>query len=413
MFGDRNLEEEEILRRFEEIRQSAVRPGPQFGEEESLPEEEPVSTEEVSEPTAVAPNQMQDYLSELKRLQDTEQSNLRNIGLFQAADKISRSMAAGYGGKVEAADTDILKEMATKPVKNYMDLLAKYKEKTGASKGFQQTDYMTETGEPLTFNPVENKFTNVLTGKPHTGQVIRNYVKTITDEEGRIREVRPGQGVVGTLSGAPSQTPTEQTQEKDYTYEMLTPKQREYFADVEKEYATDIKDSREFGEILANVEDLVEADISAAIGAIQRQLARSVGREVGVMTDADVAAFSGDRSLIGAMQRFAKLKAMGTMTEKDKDQYRQIIGIARRNLAKSMENRAGFHAAKLKQRLPDASQQSLFKLLSVDAAKPVGIQTQTPEGKIKVQMEDGRAGFIDKDKVDAFKQKHPKARVMQ
>jgi hypothetical protein len=28
-------------------------------------------------------------------------------------------------------------------------------------------------------------------------------------------------------------------------------------------------------------------------------------------------------------------------------------------------------------------------------------------------MEDGRAGFIDKDKVDAFKQKHPKARVMQ
>lgn len=430
LFGGKNIQDdEEILKRFEEIRRGVSSPQVSASVSEqkmSLSEPEMFSSEpeaSIPEETMVASQQVipeqEKILTEeqkLKEYQDAELSNLRNVGLFQAADKIARSMAAGYGGQVEKADTGVLEEMAKAPLKNYLETLKKYKESQASAKGYQQSEYMTDTGDPVTFDPNSNKYVNALTGESvPSGRIIRNYTRTIVDPKtGEIKEIRPGQGVVGTISGAPSSEPAPKTDEKDYTYEMLNPKQREYLAEVEKEYATDIKDSREFGEILANVEDLINSDISAAIPAIQRQLARSVGREVGVMTDRDVSAFTGDRSLIAALQRFAKMQIEGKMTQRDKEQYRGIIDIVRKNLSKSMENRAGFHAAKIKQRLPDATQQSLMNLLSVDAAKPIGVQSQpVPQGKVKVQLPNGQSGFIDKDKVDAFKQKYPDAKVMQ
>jgi hypothetical protein len=253
---------------------------------------------------------------------------------------------------------------------------------------------------------MEGKFINPKTREEaDPNNLIRNYVKTIVDPITKeVIEVRPGVGAVGTIAGSPSRAPKkgEQVQEVDFTYGMLNPKQREYFEKAETNYAKDIDDSREFGEILVSIGDLIDSDISAAIPAIKRQLARSVGKEVGVMTDADVKAFSGDQSFFGAMQRFAKMQAVGTMTEKDKKEYRGILDIAGRNINKAIENRAGFHAQKLKQRLPTATMESLRSLLSVDASKPIGIQQ---DSKVKVQHPDGRKGLIPRENLEkALKQ---------
>lgn len=409
------LDDEEILRRFEEIRRG-VSSSPKV--EEPVLEPEMSTSEEAPAIPQVSPQQQKLMMDEqkLKQYQDAELSNLRNVGLFQAADKIARSMAAGYGGQVEKADTAVLEEMAKAPLKNYLETLKKYQEARG-SKTFQKLDdYTTRAGKPLIIDPNTGKVIDPFSGSPVAKEdVISRSYRILTDPNSKEQKLFiQGQGVTDTILGAPSEKPTEVNKEKDYTYEMLNPKQREYLAEVEKEYAADIKDSREFGEILANVEDLIDSDISAAIPAIQRQLARSVGREVGVMTDRDVSAFTGDRSLIAALQRFAKMQIEGKMTERDKDQYRGIIEIVRKNLSKSMENRAGFYAAKIKQRLPDASQESLMKLLSVDAAKPIGVQSESaPQGKVKVKLPSGQTGFIDEDKVEAFKQKYPDAKVMQ
>ena len=358
---------------------------------------------------------------DLASAQQRRSDMMRNIALIQAANQIGQSIAGGETGKfgvdpnatlplrkmAESQYQDVLtrrketekkkKEQGEKeaaglyrdllkqqipdlevseevPASHLKGLLSNFKK---ASIAFQQSQYMTTAGDPVTFDPGSNRYINALSGKPvGSGEVIRNYVKTITDPKtGEIKEVRPGVGVVKTIAGAPQRSPrsVSESDMKDYTYDMLNPKQRDYLKEAEKNYAADVKDSREFGEVIANVDDLIESDVSAAIPAIKRQLARSVGKEVGVMTDADVAAFSGDQSFLGAMQRFAKLQATGRMTEKDKDQFREIISIARKNLDKAIDNRAGFHVSRLKTRLPDATPQSLRSLLSVQASKPMGV----------------------------------------
>ena len=187
-------------------------------------------------------------------------------------------------------------------------------------------------------------------------------------------------GKTGQITGPESEKPKEEPKEVDYTYQMLNKRQQDGLKDAQTSFQKEMKDARDFGEILDNVSDLVTADISAAIPAIKRQLARSVGKEVGVMTDKDVEAFSGDQSLIGALTRFAKMTAEGTMTEEDKKQYNQIIAIARRNLSKAMDIRSNYYTRQLKQRLPDASMNSLKQLMLVDESKPG--RMQPPHGDI-------------------------------
>lgn len=406
------------LRRFQELRQPSITPPEAPGLATAAPMPEPMA-QPTSEP-----------MDELQAAQERRRDMLRNIGLIQAASQIGGAIASGQAGPIKtgAPGLDLLKQMAET---EYEDVLTRKKEKgekeaadlyrdllkqqipnleisedvpashlkgllgnfRKASRAHQQSQYMTKEGDPISFNPSTNQYVNTLTGQPvQSGEVIRNYVKTVTDPKtGEIKEVRPGVGVVKTIAGAPEKRPREigEADTKDYTYDMLNPKQRNYLKKTEDAYIKDINDSREFGELLANIDAMIDSDISAAIPAIKRQLARSVGKEVGVMTDKDVAAFSGDQSLAGAVNRFAKLQATGKMTDEDKQQFKEIMAIARRKLDQAIENRAGYHISKLKQRLPDATPTSLRSLLSVEASKPVGVE-QDP----KIQE------YADKYKLD-------------
>lgn len=198
----------------------------------------------------------------------------------------------------------------------------------------------------------------------------------------QVRQDPRSNELIAIQPGAPGSQPTQVTgpatgatkaEKKDLIFDDLNPKQRDELKEIEKEYRADVKDSVEFGETLSGLNDLINADISAAIPVIRRQLARSVGREVGVMTDQDVNQFSGDQSFVGALERFAKLKATGKMTDRDKQQYGQIISIAQNNIRKAMDNRASYHSTRLGQRVPNASDSSLKQLLSVEQSKPSDI----------------------------------------
>lgn len=358
---------------------------------------------------------------ELRSAQEERRRQMRNLALLRAGSQIGQAFAGKYSGKFDVDDSgikalediqkqkyedvketqketgerasaklyrDLIKErnpnLEIDPrvrVEHLKGLLTSFKQGVRPA---QQSDYILgeshgdfPPGTPAIFIPEINAYTIPGTDmKVPANKLIRNYTKTITDPRtGEIIEVRPGIGSVGPIAGAPSKSPqvVSKEQEKDYTYEMLNPKQRELLSDLEKEYREDVKDSREFGETLAQADDLIDSDLSAAIPAIKRMLARSVGREVGVMTDQDVAQFSGDQSLIGAFQRFVKKQATGTMTDEDKRQFKEIINIARRNVDRAMENRSGLQVSKLKQRLPDATPNSLKSLLSVQASKPAGL----------------------------------------
>lgn len=244
---------------------------------------------------------------------------------------------------------------------------------TGASdKGtFQNAYYVDEKG-----NPGSYKF-DTRTGEATPMQGLSKAFAAQVRQDPRSNEL------IAIQPGAPGSQPTQVTgpgtgspkaEKKDLIFDDLNPKQRDELKEIEKEYRADVKDSVEFGETLSGLNDLINADISAAIPVIRRQLARSVGREVGVMTDQDVNQFSGDQSFMGALERFAKLKATGKMTDQDKQQYGQIITIAQNNIRKAMENRASYHSTRLGQRVPNASDASLKQLLSVEQSKPSGIQ---------------------------------------
>lgn len=269
-----------------------------------------------------------------------------------------------------------------------------------ATRAFQQSQYMTKGGDPVTFDPSTNQYMNPMTGQAVQSQdVVRNYVKTITDPRtGEIMEVRPGVGVVGSVTPT-KKVPKKGEPEVDYTYDMLNPNQKKTFAKIEDDFRKETEESREFSEILVNIEDLVDSDISAAIPAVKRQLARSVGKEVGVMTDRDVAAFSGDLSLMGALQRFAKMQATGKMTEEDKKQYRGIIEITKRNINKAMDSRAKYHSGRIKARIPNATNRSINSLLAVE---PMKMREERPE-TVKVRRKsDGMIKIVPADKAEKY-----------
>ena len=112
---------------------------------------------------------------------------------------------------------------------------------------------------------------------PITGEKVLK-AKSMKDVEGKV--------------GAPEVKEEQQR----FTFANLNPQQRNDFKEVRKAYDKDSEKYTEFGEQLVSIEDMIDSDIGAAISAIKRQLARAVGKEVGVMTDADVAAFAGDGS---------------------------------------------------------------------------------------------------------------------
>lgn len=322
--------------------------------------------------------------SKKEKLAERKQSLSEQMGLTESEMKLQKVEREAMLDKElddsESATSQFYRQIARQqyPKINIPDTLSarhiiklKLGPQSGEGKGtFQQAPVI----DPTTGHQQLYKFDTRTGEATPVGGLSKAYAAQtrIDPYTGKLIAIQPGAPEKSPIQiGSGEKIPTEK---RDIVFQDLNPEQRKELKDVEKEYRADIKDSVEFGETLNGLNDLISADIPAAIPVIRRQLARSVGREVGVMTDRDVSQFSGDPSFLAALERFAKMQATGKMTERDKQQYQQIMEMAQNNLRKSIDNRASYHVTRLSQRVPEATDTSLRNILAVEQSKPSGVQ---------------------------------------
>lgn len=194
---------------------------------------------------------------------------------------------------------------------------------------FQQSDWVDETtGQPLVFSGVTGSLhARDKDGKliPFKGLARRKIPKILEDKEGRkYRLLQTGKREY-----------IDQSVEGKYSmWKDMTPKQQTYMKTLGKEYRVETRPIDDFESTLKGLGDFVEANLDGTIGAITRQLARTVGQEKGVMTDADVKAFGGTDKVITSIAQYAHAKVHGGMTDEIQNNFNAIIKVAQANIAR-------------------------------------------------------------------------------
>lgn len=205
----------------------------------------------------------------------------------------------------------------------------------------QQSDYETQQGEPLSYNPLTNAYTNILTGEVHTGPVRRKVISQFVDPNTGNIMLRDRTNVMSL--GA--QKPVEEKQEEKITRRDLNPKQKDLLDKTRKELEDDpkYKNSMEAVDGADNAMALLQAGKDSGqdlVRAIQTMLAKSSG-QVGVLTEQDVAGFNGRADVMSRLQRLALTTVKGKLPEEDRkflmNFAKTMQAAARRNLQESTE----------------------------------------------------------------------------
>lgn len=131
-----------------------------------------------------------------------------------------------------------------------------------------------------------------------------------------------------------SLSPGENEIATNFSYDVLNPSDRKYIDNLSKEYRSISKPIDDFEGTVNGLDSFVKANLDGTKGSIQRQLARTVGQEKGVMTDRDVAAFGGTEKVITAIAQYAHAKVHGGMTPEIQKNYENILRIASGNIAR-------------------------------------------------------------------------------
>jgi hypothetical protein len=213
---------------------------------------------------------------------------------------------------------------------------------------FQQTDWINEkTGQPLIQSKVTGiRYTHDKEGNPvkFKGTARRKIPKILEDKEGRkYRLLQDG-----------SKEYLDQQETGKYTmWKDMTPDQQDYTSKIGKEYRTETKPIDDFETTIEGLDSFVAANLDGTVGAIQRQLARTVGQEKGVMTDRDVAAFGGTDRVTQMIAQYAHAKVHGGMTDEIQKNFRNILKVAAKNIARKRAKINAKYVRPMKFRLGD------------------------------------------------------------
>lgn len=194
---------------------------------------------------------------------------------------------------------------------------------------FQQSDWVDEkTGQPVLVSKITGqRYIHNEKGDPvkFAGQVRRKIPKVLEDKEGRkYRLLQDG-------------TKEYLTDEMTGQYKMwkdMTPEQQTYMNKLGKDYRTESRPIDDFESTIDGLDQFVAANLDGTIGAIKRQLARTVGQEKGVMTDKDVAAFGGTDKVISAIAQYAHASVHGGMTDEIQKNFQAILDVSKKNIAR-------------------------------------------------------------------------------
>ena len=179
---------------------------------------------------------------------------------------------------------------------------------------------------------------------------------------------------------------------------------------VVKEFNADpvLRDSKKAIIAAEKAKSTINSNGKMAPAVMGRLLARMAG-EVGVMTDQDVASFRGSSAWNDSLERYFQRGITGRLTDTDKQEMLRMV-----DALSKIENQAiEGYADNLSRQYSEAAgldKDELMKAVLPKRAKE--IYKNQPE-KVEVVLPNGQRGRIDKDKVEAFRNKYPDAQVME
>ena len=388
--------------------------------------------------------QLLNDFSSLKKPQTSEEEKIKQaqeqrdkmntlLTALQGAQQVGAGIASGYGGQVPKTDLTALRKQAEQPLldlkemqtrkeehaarKMYTDILKKQvpnldidkdvstehlKGLIGnfnkAQKSFQQSQYMTTTGDPISFNPANNSYVNTLTGEPiQSGKVIRNYVKTITDPRtGEIVEVRPGIGIAKNLTPPKTGKSKEEASKKKTSkdiYNSLVPTDREQLDDIRSEFVKETKDQREsIGKVEAIIGEGLDLAVNNPIANSQLGARVATIFENGRLTDEDVLRYTRRRGITDKLQDFIRDMYDGTANQEKIDFIRETLQTFAEDMRTELKKRAEQKATDVSNRLlPNYNSKELIPLIY---SNPPAIE------KARIQLPDGRTGVIPRQNLN-------------
>lgn len=335
--------------------------------------------------------------SRLETLQTNQVDADKNANYLAAGNKLAQSMAMKYGGKIDDGMDLVnqLKKSNALPVEQYKDLVknqsdqynldyesemndpqsdiskfsreqakaklktlgmneetaaqldnmtAKQLEKLGLSapsrfapKTPQQSDYETNDGQPLSFDPLTNSYLNILTGQKYTGPVRRKVIQQFIDPNTGQMKLRDRTNIMDV--GPVSTIPQKVKEEMPIARHDLNPKDKDLLDKTRDELNKDprYKNSQEAIDGADNALVLLKGNIQGGdlVRAIQTMLSKSAGN-TGVLTEPDVQGFGGRQDVISRLGGMATLATQNKLTEGDRKFLTQYASAmqkaAKRNL---------------------------------------------------------------------------------
>lgn len=374
-------------------------------EMESLPEEKPKNTQEQ-------------LLEELRKLQESRREDITSARDEDDRQRIYQAMigaipnlysgAAAQKSGVFTAPSKIkqlepLKEKRTKEdyKTEYENMLAQYRAMIGGDTANWRLVTLEDpdTGAPVTYriNPATGAkeavgtrgFSTRLVKDPITGELIDPRKRLRTDkQEEDAKESKVGKGI----------------------FKDLTPNQRKEYNELRKSFDTETKDER------ASMDKIEGLSTKLAEEALTNPIAASaLGAQVasiyesGRLTDEDVARYTRRQGISDRVADTLMNLRKGVITVDKAEDIKQALEVLKQTLETQISGRA-MEKAKVMEEIYGIDAQKLVKGIYSNYKKP---EEPKMSEKVAVQLPNGQKGRIDRNKLDAFKKKYPKAKILE
>ena len=156
---------------------------------------------------------------------------------------------------------------------------------------------------------------------------------------------------------------------------LSIPVNRELFNDAQKRFDADVvvKEYKKTMDSLGNTSALLESNNPAAIGALFSNMARSVGKEVGALTNEDIARVVGDPAIAASLYRWYNkridmFRGKGQLGEKDIKDFRGLYKDISQAADARYQKAVSSHIRSTKAKIPDLPEE--FIRTAFDVAVP-------------------------------------------
>lgn len=234
--------------------------------------------------------------------------------------------------------------------------------------------------------------------------------------EGFYMQVRPeGTRRVGEDQTKGDKATPDRIEEQTKTfYESLdTPKKREALKQARESFNKESKDTRNSIESIEEVSDnMVKESIGNPI--TQSQLGATVARifENGRLTDEDVKRYTTRSGVLNWVEDTLQKAATGTITQNKARQIKEALNTYNDIAKESLKNKANFYTGQLSQDY-SVFKNNEDKVTDYFNADYMSDQKRKKLDKVGVRLPNGRTGRIDADKIDAFLEEYPDAKIME